>query len=254
MCIIRALNLGVKFRRYQSTKLRLRSLLLDPRRTHLSGFWALRNLSFEVEEGEILGVIGANGAGKSTLLRVIAGIYPPDEGSIQVDGKVSPLLSLGAGFRPDLSGRDNIYLNGVLLGLSKQKIDALYDEIVSFAELEEFVDEPVRTYSSGMIARLGFSIAMSVRPDILLIDEVLGVGDMRFQQKSKERMRQFMEHAKAIIVATHSMGFIRELCTRVIWLERGSVRMIGDTRDVVSRYLQEGNVRVSATGAGQRGG
>jgi ABC-type polysaccharide/polyol phosphate transport system ATPase subunit len=247
MSIIRATGLGVKFRRYQSRRRRLRALLLSPRKGDLQAreFWALRNVSFEVEEGEIFGIIGANGAGKSTLLRTIAGVYVPDEGVMDVKGRVSPLLSLGAGFRPDLSGRENIYLNGVLLGLREKEIDARLDEIVSFAELEEFIDQPVRTYSSGMIARLGFSIAMSVQPDILLLDEVLGVGDERFRQKSKGRMREFMEHAKAIVVVTHSMGFVRDFCTRVLWLERGKIRLIGDTENVVASYLEEGKSKPS---------
>lgn len=241
MSVIRAIDLGLKFRRYQSRKRRVRHLLLDPRRGDLKPreFWAVREVSFEVDKGEIFGVIGPNGAGKSTLLRTIAGIYAPDEGSIRVEGTISPLLSLGAGFRPDLSGRDNVYLNGVILGLSKREIDALFDEIVSFAELEEFIDEPVRTYSSGMITRLGFATAMSVQPDILLIDEVLGAGDASFKEKSKNRMREFMEDASAIVVVTHSMGFVREFCTRVMWLERGRIRMIGDTEEVVRDYLEQ---------------
>ena len=205
-------------------------------------FWALRDVSFDVEEGEILALVGPNGAGKSTLLRVIAGIYAPEEGTVYVQGKVAPVLSLGAGFRLDLPGRDNVYLKGVLCGLTRKEVDERFDEIVAFAELEDFIDSPVRNYSNGMIARLGFSIALNVQPDILLIDEVLGVGDERFRSKSEERMRDFMRKAKAILVATHSMEFVRKFCTRALWMEQGRVRFAGDAKEVVDVYLEGGKL------------
>ncbi len=246
MSVIEATDIGVRFRKYRSRRRRLRAWLLRKEERQASEFWALRGVTFRVEEGEVLGVIGPNGAGKSTLLRVIAGIYRPDEGELRVRGKVSPLLTLGAGFRPDLTGRDNIYLNGVLLGLSRREVDARVDEIVSFAELKDFIDQPVRTYSSGMTARLGFAIATSLEPDILLIDEVLGVGDERFRRKSEDRMREFLHKAKAIVVVTHSMGFIRKFCTRALWVERGRVRLMGDPESVVAHYLREGRPRPTA--------
>ncbi len=237
MKVIEATDVGVKFRKYRSRRRRLRAWLLRRDERQVSEFWALRHVTFVVEKGEVLGVIGSNGAGKSTLLRVIAGIYRPDEGLITVRGQASPLLALGAGFRPDLSGRDNIYLNGVLLGLSKREIDARFDEIVDFAELWDFIDQPVRTYSSGMAARLGFAIATSLDPDILLIDEVLGVGDEHFRKKSTAKMREFMQKAKAIVLVTHSMELVRELCTQALWLERGQICKIGNPDEVVESYL-----------------
>lgn len=253
MGVIEATDIGVRFRKYRSRRRRLRAWLLRKEERQASEFWALRGVTFSVEEGDVLGVIGPNGAGKSTLLRVIAGIYQPDEGELHVRGKVSPLLTLGAGFRPDLTGRDNIYLNGVLLGLSRKEIEARVEEIIAFAELEEFIDQPVRTYSSGMTARLGFAIATSLEPDILLIDEVLGVGDEHFRRKSEARMREFIDRAKAIVVVTHSMSFIRKFCTRALWVERGRVRLIGDPEEVVPRYLQEGKSRSAAARVASRG-
>ncbi len=239
MTVIEATDVGVKFRKYRSRRRRLRAWLLRRDERRMSEFWALRHVTFSVEEGEVLGVIGSNGAGKSTLLRVIAGIYRPDEGAITVRGRVSPLLALGAGFRPDLTGRDNVYLNGVLLGLSRREIDARFDEIVDFAELGDFIDQPIRTYSSGMAARLGFAIATSLEPDILLIDEVLGVGDEHFRRKSTAKMREFMRKAKAIVLVTHSMDLVREVCTRALWLERGQIYKMGDPDEVVESYLAE---------------
>lgn len=251
MKVIEVLNVGIKFHLLQRKRPHnWRSLLFTLGRgnQHVRDFWALRDVSFEMEEGEILALIGSNGAGKSTLLRVIAGIYAPEEGTVLVQGKVAPVLSLGAGFRLDLSGHDNVYLKGVLSGLTRKEIDERLDEIVSFAELEDFIDSPVRNYSSGMIARLGFSIALNLQPDILLIDEVLGVGDERFRSKSEERMREFMQQAKAILIATHNMEFVREFCTRALWLEHGRICMTGDAREVVSIYLKEGNAQSQKAG------
>lgn len=247
--VIQCENVSVMFRRYRGRKLKLRTLLLSPfsKENVSHEFWALRDVSFELPEGEVLGIIGPNGAGKSTLLRVIAGIYEPDTGWIQVNGNVSPLLSLGTGFRPDLSGRDNIYLNAIFLGLSKEEVDDRFQDIVAFAELGDFIDEPVRTYSSGMVARLGFSIAITVDPDILLIDEVLGVGDARFKEKSQAKMHEFMERAKAIVIVTHSTGFIKSFCTKALWLEKGQVRMIGDATDVTDAYLSSAQSQQSPT-------
>ena len=248
MSVIRVTGLGVNFPLHSNRRL-FRSGLLPFRRANgtqkASEFWALRGLSFEVNEGEIVGVIGPNGAGKSTLLRVLAGIYYPDEGEVQVDGSVSTLLSLGVGFRPSLSGRDNIYLNGVFLGMSNKDIDARFDDIVAFAELEKFIDTPVRNYSSGMTARLGFSIAMSTDPDILLIDEVLGVGDESFREKSQAKMLEFIKKAKAIVIVTHNMGFVRDFCNKALWIERGGLRRIGTSEDVVKEYLASSRTKTA---------
>jgi len=214
MKVIELNNVWLKFKLKHHRKKRVRDVILNPFFSNgkVEEFWALRGVTFNVEEGEIVGVIGRNGAGKSTLIRVIAGIYPPDKGIVKVKGRVSPLLTLGAGFKPDLTGKDNIYLNGIFLGLKEKEIDESYDSIVEFSELEKFIDTPVRNYSSGMVARLGFSIAVNTRPDILLIDEVLGVGDEKFRVKSQKKMKEFMQKAKAIVIVTHSLGFINKFC------------------------------------------
>lgn len=239
MGVIKIENLGVKFQLQHRRRRRIRERLLSPffQGNRAEEFWALKGVSFEVKEGDIVGVIGKNGAGKSTLLRVLAGVFQPDIGTVEVYGKVSPLLSLGVGFRPDLTGKDNVYLNGILLGLSEREIDAKYDFIVKFAELEKFIDIPMRNYSSGMNARLGFSIAVSIEPDILLIDEILGAGDEKFRKKSQQRMKQFMEKAKAIVIVTHNMRFVREFCNKGILLDAGEIRSLGDAEKVVKAYI-----------------
>lgn len=200
-------------------------------------YWALRDVSFTAAAGKILGLIGRNGSGKSTLLRVLAGILQPDTGQVTVQGKVSTLMSLGAGFKGDLTGRENAILNAVLLGLSRKEIEARLDEVIEFAELEEFIDMPVRTYSSGMRARLGFSVASVVQPDILLLDEILGVGDAAFKQKSEVVMQEMLSRAQTIVVATHDMSFVRHSCHHVLWLEKGRVEAFGAPTDVLPHYL-----------------
>jgi len=200
-------------------------------------FWALRGVSFTLEEGEILGIIGRNGSGKTTLLRTIAGIYPPDEGSLEVRGTMSTLLSLGAGFQPELSGLENIYINGVLMGFSEQEIDQVIDEIIRFAELEEFIEAPVKTYSSGMTARLGFAIAAHLKRDIMLIDEVLGVGDAQFRKKCEERMHELMHEGRTIVLVSHSMESIRRFATQALWLDKGTVHAQGHPDEVIEQYL-----------------
>lgn len=201
-------------------------------------YWALRDVSFTAAAGKVLGLIGRNGSGKSTLLRVLAGILQPDIGQVTVQGKVSTLMSLGAGFKSDLTGRENAILNAVLLGLSRKEIEARLDEVIEFAELEEFIDMPVRTYSSGMRARLGFSVASVVQPDILLLDEVLGVGDAAFKRKSQAVMQDMLSRARTIVVATHELSFVRHSCHRVLWLEKGRVEAFGAPTDVLPRYLE----------------
>jgi len=221
------------------------SLLLDRSRNRQRSngeFWALRNVSFRVERGETVGVIGRNGSGKSTLLRVIAGIYPPDEGTVSVSGKVSTLFGLGTGFNAELSGRDNIYLNGVMMGLTKHQIDGIIGRIVEFAELGDFIDMPVRTYSSGMRSRLGFAIAMNVDKDIVLIDEVMGAGDAAFREKAEVEMDRIMGE-KTVILVSHAMPTIERFSTRVLWLNRGVMAAMGDPKEVVEQYLAESKVR-----------
>ncbi len=200
---------------------------------------ALKDVSLNVKPGVTAGIIGLNASGKSTLLRVIAGITKPTSGSVTVSGKISTLLEIGAGFHPEISGRENVYINGAILGLSKAQIREQFDEIVAFAELEKFIDYPVKTYSSGMFMRLGFSVAVNVDPDILLIDEVLAVGDAVFAQKCYDKIYDYKRRGKTIIIVSHDLGAIRRLCDEVAWLHQGELMEYGDTTRVVSKYLQE---------------
>ncbi|MGD8537110.1 MAG: ABC transporter ATP-binding protein [Candidatus Aminicenantes bacterium] len=200
---------------------------------------ALDNVSFQVEKGTTFGVIGENGSGKSTLLKVITGIAKPTSGSVSVDGKVSALIELGAGFHPEISGRENIFINGIMLGLSKKEITEKFDDIVRFAELEEFIDAPVKTYSSGMHMRLGFSVAINVNPDILLIDEVLAVGDASFVPKCLDRIDDFRRRKKTILFVSHDLSTVEKICDRVVWLKHGKIQTMGEPKRVVDAYLQD---------------
>lgn len=201
--------------------------------------WALRNINLICHEGEVLGVIGPNGAGKSTLCLVLSQILDPDEGELTVRGKVSALLTLGAGFNKDLSGRMNILINAAFLGISRKVIESNMNRIIEFSELSEFIDQPVRTYSSGMRARLAFSVASTITPEILILDEVLGVGDRAFRRKSQKRLEQMMHESKLIIIVSHSSSFILQTCTHCLWLEKGAIRMHGKASDVVASYEAE---------------
>lgn len=199
-------------------------------------FWALKNVSFEVSKGEVVGIIGHNGAGKSTLLKVISGILKPTDGELTVNGNIVPMLELGSGFDHDLTGRENVFLNGAILGYTEEYLKAKYDEIVAFSELGKFIDVPIRNYSSGMLMRLAFSIATVVQPEILIVDEILAVGDAAFQEKSKARMLELMSGGTTVLFVSHSLEQIREMCDRVIWLEHGNVKMIGPTKEVCDAY------------------
>ena len=199
-------------------------------------FTALEHVSFEVKKGETLGLIGRNGAGKSTMLKVISGILKPTEGSVVCRGNVAPMLELGSGFDFDLTGRENIFLNGAILGYSKEFLHEKYDEIVEFSELGQFIEVPIRNYSSGMLARLAFSIATVVNPEILLVDEILSVGDAAFQEKSKKRMLELMGGGTTVLFVSHSLEQIREMCNRVVWLEHGNVKMVGAAAEVCDVY------------------
>ncbi|MFN3477238.1 MAG: ABC transporter ATP-binding protein, partial [Candidatus Methylomirabilales bacterium] len=203
-----------------------------------SSFHALKDISLRVEAGRTLGIIGRNGSGKSTLLKLLAGILRPDGGRIKVNGKVSALLELGAGFHPEFSGRENIYINGIVLGLSKREVKKRFPEIVRFAELEPFIDEPVRTYSSGMYMRLGFAVAVHTDPDILLIDEILAVGDEAFQRKCFEKIAEFQRKGKTIVFVSHDLQAVEQWCDEAIWLDEGIIRGRGEPKEVVERYLQ----------------
>lgn len=201
-------------------------------------FWALKNVSFDVQKGEVLGIIGHNGAGKSTLLKVISGILKPTEGTLEVRGNIVPMLELGSGFDTDLTGRENIFLNGSILGYSEQYLKDKYDEIVAFSELGKFIDIPIRNYSSGMLMRLAFSIATVVQPEILIVDEILAVGDADFQAKSKKRMMELMSGGATVLFVSHNIEQIREMCSRVLWLEHGEMKMIGETNTVCDKYVE----------------
>ena len=199
-------------------------------------FHALDNVSFNVKRGEIFGIIGRNGAGKSTLLKVVSGIYKPTSGMAVSAGRIAPMLELGSGFDQELSGRDNIFLNGAILGFSAEFLKEKYDEIVAFSELGDFINQPIKTYSSGMMMRLAFSVATIVEPEILIVDEILAVGDAPFQAKSHARMLELMKGGTTVLFVSHTMSQIREMCDRVMWLDHGKVKMIGPTKRVCDAY------------------
>lgn len=199
-------------------------------------FWALRDVNLELKQGEVFGLIGRNGAGKSTLLKTVARVIRPTNGRVWVKGHVAPLLEMGAGFHTELTGRENIYLYGTLLGFSHEEMEEKFERIVDFAELWEFIDAPLRTYSTGMVTRLAFSIATDVQPDILIVDEILGVGDEAFQKKSRQRMLGFCDKGTTVLLVTHSSALMVEMCERALWLDRGKARMIGPSGEVAAAY------------------
>lgn len=202
-------------------------------------FWALKGVSLEIKRGEVFGILGFNGAGKSTLLKVIAGVLKPTEGKVTTLGKIVPLIELGAGFDMELTARENVYLNGAILGYSKKFLEEKFDEIIDFAEIHEFLDVPLKNYSSGMVARIAFAIATIVEPDILIVDEILSVGDYKFQEKCKNKIEGMMMKGVTVIMVSHSIDQIKEMCTRAILLEKGYLKMEGEALKVVSSY--EGN-------------
>jgi ABC-type polysaccharide/polyol phosphate transport system ATPase subunit len=208
------------------------------RRSVHEEFWALQGVTFEVEQGTTYGLIGSNGSGKSTLLKCIARIYRPDRGRVVTRGRMSALLELGAGFHPELSGRENVYLNGSILGMSRREIDRRFSDIVEFAGLEQFIDSPVKTYSSGMYVRLGFSVAITVEPDVLLIDEILAVGDESFQQRCLEKFADLRQSGRTIVLVSHGLDAVRNICDRAAWLDHGALVKEGEAHDVVTAYLE----------------
>ena len=231
-----ARDIGVRFRPYLEKNPTLRRSIGRRRHKAQQEVVALEGVSFEINKGEAYGIIGENGAGKSTLLRVLARTLRPDDGEVVVNGKISTLLQLGVGFNPELSGRRNIYLGALAAGLRKAKIDDLYDDIVDYAELREAIGRPLKTYSSGMFARLAFSISMHLEPDILLLDEVLAVGDESFGQKSMQTMQDLLDRAGTIVFVSHSLPKVAEFCDRALWLSHGKVEGIGEAEAIVEEY------------------
>ena len=201
-------------------------------------FWALKDVSFNIGKGEVVGLIGSNGAGKSTLLKVVSGVMKPTKGKVKVKGVISPMIELGAGFDGNLTARENIYLNGAILGYSKEFLDDKFDEIVEFSELKDFLEVPVKNFSSGMTAKLAFSIATIVNPEILIVDEILSVGDIKFQEKSKKKMMEMIKGGTTVLYVSHSLQSIKELCTKVVWLEHGKVVKMGDTKEICDEYYK----------------
>jgi ABC-2 type transport system ATP-binding protein len=230
-------NVWKTFRIFHDRNTTLKQALLRRRREDFEEFWALRDVSFTVSSGSSFGIIGANGAGKSTMLKLLSRILVPDRGIVRPQGRVSALLELGAGFHPELTGRENVFLNGNILGMSTSTIRSKLPEIIEFSGLESFIDQPVKTYSSGMFARLGFSVAVAVEPDILLVDEVLAVGDEQFQRRSSEKMNQLRSGGRTVVLVSHGLSQIQQMCDQAVWLDHGSVKAVGRTEDVVNAYL-----------------
>ena len=222
----------------------MKATILRGRRVIAEDFWALKNVSLQVRQGETFGLIGHNGSGKSTMLKCLTKILTPNTGSVEVKGKVSALLELGTGFHPELSGRENVFLNGAILGLPQAELRKRFDEIVDFAGVGHFIDEPVKNYSSGMYVRLGFSVAINVDPDVLFVDEVLAVGDEAFQRKCNDKFNELKEQGKTIVLVTHSMASVRNLCDRVAWFSHGEMLAMGEPSEVIEKYAETNRVNL----------
>lgn len=237
--MIKVNNVSMKFNLGIEKNFSLKQFFIDflsGKRKPKSEFWALSDVKFDVKKGEVIGFVGSNGAGKSTLLKVIAGVMKPTKGHVEISGNICPMIELGAGFDMDLTARENIFLNGAVLGYTKQFIQEKFDEIVAFSELETFLDVPVRNFSSGMVARLAFSIATVVDPEILIVDEILSVGDIAFQQKSENKMRSMIGGGTTVLFVSHSVNQIKSLCDRVVWLDHGHVKKVGPAKEICEEY------------------
>jgi len=236
--VIRVYNVGMEFKLSKEKVNNLNEFVIKflKRQLSYSEFWALKNISFEVEKGDRWGIIGLNGAGKSTLLKIVSGVMKPTEGSVEIKGKIVPLLELGAGFDPSYTGKENIFLNGAMLGLSKEFLEEKYEEIVDFSEIRKFIDVPLKNYSSGMRARLGFSIATTIKPEILILDEVLSVGDAKFKKKSENKIISLFNEGITVLFVSHSIEQVKKLCNKAIWLENGETVMMGDAKEVCEAY------------------
>ncbi len=230
-------NLGIE--KNYSMKEAFIAMFDKKRRQKPTEFWALDDLTFNVKKGEVVGLIGSNGAGKSTLLKVVSGVMKPTKGKVEVRGIISPMIELGAGFDPELTARENIYLNGAILGYSKEFLEEKFDDIVKFSELEEFLDVPVKNFSSGMTAKLAFSIATVVNPEILIVDEILSVGDIKFQEKSKGKMLEMIKGGTTVLYVSHSLESIKDLCDKVIWIEHGKLIKMGNAKEICDEYYKK---------------
>ena len=234
---VRVENVSKSFRMYQERNQTLKAAIMRGRTSIHKDFWALNDVTFDVPEGSTFGLIGSNGSGKSTLLKCLANIYFPNKGSISHFGKIAAMLEVGSGFHSELSGRDNIFLNGSILGMSKKEITRKFDEIVDFSGVEQFIDQPVKNYSSGMYVRLGFAIAINVDPDILVVDEVLAVGDQEFQDKCYQKFRDFKAAGRTVILVSHSMETVQNMCDHAAWLSHGELKAVGEARPTIGAYL-----------------
>jgi ABC-2 type transport system ATP-binding protein len=230
-------DVSKSFRLYHERNQTIKSAIMRGRRSVHEDFWALRDVSFEVPTGSTFALIGSNGSGKSTLLKCLAKIYTPTSGKISYNGKMAAMLEVGSGFHTELSGRDNIYLNGSILGMSRKEIASKFDEIVDFSGVEQFIDQPVKNYSSGMYVRLGFSIAINVHPEILVVDEVLAVGDAEFQEKCFQKFRDYRKAGKTVIVVTHSSAVVSDMCDHAAWLNHGELMTVGPAKQTLKAYL-----------------
>lgn len=240
--MIKVKNISMRFNLGIEKNFSLKQFFIDflsGKRRKKSDFWALKDVSFEVQKGEVIGFVGGNGAGKSTLLKLVAGVMKPTNGKIAVYGNICPMIELGAGFDMDLTARENIYLNGAVLGYSKKFIDSKFNEIVDFSELHDFLDVPVRNFSSGMVARLAFSVATIVDPEILIVDEILAVGDIAFQQKSERKMMEMITGGTTVLYVSHSVEAIKKICSRVVWIDHGQIVKIGDAKTICDEYKKE---------------
>jgi len=236
---VRVVGVSKRFRLYHDRNQSLKATILRGRRSRFEEFWALRDVDLTIPAGTSFGLVGENGSGKSTLLKCVARIFQPDRGTIRVEGRMSALLELGAGFHPELSGRDNVFLNGSILGMRRDAIERRFDDIVEFSGLDRFIDTPVKNYSSGMYVRLGFAVAINTDPDVLLVDEILAVGDEQFQRRCNERFADLRAAGKTIIVVSHSLNAVRTLCDQVAWLDHGALREVGPAGKVIDHYLDE---------------
>ena len=230
-------NLGVE--KDNSLKMIFINLFTPRKKKKKDYFWALKDIDFRINKGDVVGIIGANGAGKSTLLKVVSGVYKPTTGTVEVNGKISPMIELGAGFDPELTARENIYLNGAILGYSKEFLEQKFDDIVEFSELKDFLDVPIKNFSSGMVAKLAFSISTIVDPEVLIVDEILSVGDIKFQEKSKNKMMSMIEGGTTVLYVSHSIDSIKELCSKVIWLDHGKIVKMCDTKEICDEYYKK---------------